>query len=136
MSILVYSFVWKKGSSSVVIDTVSTTSTSSASVFFTESYILALTNASQTEIDTLSFDEIILKQFKTDYPHIKKLHKQADNVSNFSSHATPECKKVICERVSFCYTIVIYITNVLQGVPEITYQKENCISPMYYDQMS
>ncbi len=78
-----------------------TTIPSSACIFSTESYILALTKASQTEIDTLSAGEIILKQFHVDYPHINKLHKRTDNASNFSSHATPEAEKVICQRVSF-----------------------------------
>jgi hypothetical protein len=74
--------------------------------------ILALTNASQTEIDKLSAGEIILKQFQADYPHIKKLHKFTDNAGNFSSHGTPEAEKVICQSVSFSYTIAAYITNI------------------------
>lgn len=101
MSILVGSFVWKDGSSFTAIDNAATTISSSAPAFSTKSYIVALTNASQTEIDTLSAGEIILKQFKADYSHIKKLHKRTDNASNFSSHATPEAEKVICERVRF-----------------------------------
>lgn len=75
-------------------------------------YILALTDAHQTELDTLSAGEIISKQFTADYPHIKKLHKRTDNASNFSSHSTPEAEKVICEKVSCCYIIVSYITVV------------------------
>ena len=105
MSILVGSFVWKEGSPSVVIDVAANTSNSSASIFSTASYILAITNASQTEIDTLSAGEIILKQFKDDYSHIEKLHKRTDNASNFSSHATPEAEKLICDRV--CFYIII-----------------------------
>ena len=37
----------------------------------TESYILALTNAAQTDLDSLSASEIVLKQFKEDRSHIK-----------------------------------------------------------------
>ncbi|CAF5072638.1 unnamed protein product, partial [Rotaria sp. Silwood1] len=57
--------------------------------------VVALTNAAQTEIDTLSAGELILKQFRADYPHIKKLHKRTDNAGNFSSHGTPEAERVI-----------------------------------------
>ena len=67
MSVFVGSFVWKEGSSSAVINIAETTNNSSLSVFSTASYILALTNASQTEIDTLSAGDIVLKQFKDDY---------------------------------------------------------------------
>ena len=49
---------------------------------------------------TLSAGDIITTQFKTDYPHIKNLHKRTDNAGNFSSHATPEVERLICERVS------------------------------------
>ena len=99
MSVFIGSFVWKnKSTSSVENDT--TTNTSSTRSFATESYIVALTNASQTEIDTLSAGEIILKQFQADYPHIKTLHKRTDNAGNFSSHGTPEAERVICQRVS------------------------------------
>jgi len=113
MSIFVGSFVWKNSSSSIDINIGGTTDESSKPVFSTASYILALTNASQTELDTLSAGEIILKQFKNDYSHIKKLHKRTDNASNFSSHATPEAEKVICERVSVCYIIDFHIIHVL-----------------------
>ena len=61
MSVFVGSFVWKEGSPSTVIDIAETTNNSSVSVFSTVSYILALINASQTEIDTLSAGEIVLK---------------------------------------------------------------------------
>jgi hypothetical protein len=100
MSLLVGSFVWKDSSSSRAATAAATTATASVPIFSTQSYILALTNASQTELDTLSAGEIILKQFKTDYPHVTKLHKRTDNASNFSSHSTPEAEKVICDRVS------------------------------------
>ena len=105
MSIFVGSFVWKQGSSSIVINNATTMSNPSTPVFSTASYILALTNASQTEIDTLSAGDIVLQQFKSDYPHIKKMHKRTDNASNSSSHTTPEAERVICERVnaSFYY---------------------------------
>ena len=116
MSVFVGSFVWKEGSSTAIIDIAETTNNSSVPVFSTASYILALINASQTEIDTLSAGEIVLKQFKDDYWHIKRLHKQTDNASNFSSHATPEAEKVICERVSLCYIRNLDIANVLYCV--------------------
>ena len=83
MSIFVGSFVWKEESSSAIIDNAATTSNSSVSVFSTSSGILTLTNASQTEIDTLGAGEIVLKQFTNDYSHIKGLHKRTDNTSNF-----------------------------------------------------
>ncbi|CAF4327169.1 unnamed protein product, partial [Rotaria magnacalcarata] len=97
-SVLIDSFVWKTGSILPGINMVATIATSSC-IFSTESYILALTNAPQTEIDTLSAGEIIVKQFQADYPHIKKLHKRTDNAGNFSSHGTPEVEKVICDRL-------------------------------------
>ena len=68
--------------------------------FNTESYILALTNASQTDLDSLSGSEIIIKQFKEDHKHTKQLHKRTDNAGNFSSRATPEVEKMIYDRVS------------------------------------
>ena len=116
MSVFVGSFVWKEGSPSAVIDIAETTNNSSVPVFSTASYIIALTNASQAEIDTLSSGEIVLKQFKDDYWHIKRLHKRTDNARNFSSHATPEAENVICERVSLCYIINFDIANVLYCV--------------------
>ena len=99
MSVLVGSFVWKKSSKNA-----ETISSSSKSTFQTESYILALTNAAQTDLDSLSAYEIILKQFQQDYPHVKKLHKRTDNAGNFSSHSTPEAEKLICDRVSSLHT--------------------------------
>ena len=99
MSVFIGSFVWKNKSTSPV-ENDTTTNTSSTRSLATESYIVALTNASQTEIDTLSAGEIILKQFQADYPHIKTLHKRTDNAGNFSSHGTPEAERVICQRVS------------------------------------
>lgn len=98
MSVLVGSFVWKDQSSSLA--TAVTTNAVPPPIFSTQSYILALTNAAQTELDTLSAAEIITKQFKADYPHVSKLHKRSDNASNFSSHSTPEIEKIICDRVS------------------------------------
>jgi hypothetical protein len=112
MSVLVGSFVWKDTLSSASTPAATTTTTASIPIFSSESYILALTDAHQTELDTLSAGEIISKQFTADYPHIKKLHKRTDNASNFSSHSTPEAEKVICEKVSCCYIIVSYITVV------------------------
>ncbi len=63
-------------------------------------YIAAYTNATQTELDTLSAGKIITKQFKADYPHVKKLHRRTDNAGNFLTHSTSEIEKVICDRVS------------------------------------
>ena len=96
MSVLVGSFVWKSLTAETVVP-----SFTSISSLCTESYILALTNAAQTDLDSLSASEIILRQFKEDHAHIKKLHKRTDNAGNFSSHATPEVEKMICDRVSF-----------------------------------
>ncbi|CAF5030953.1 unnamed protein product, partial [Rotaria sp. Silwood1] len=98
MSVLVGSFVWKD-SAQRLASTATTTTSLSSRTYSTESYIVAITNAAQTELDTLSAGEIITKQFKIDYPHIKKLHKRTDNAGNFSSHATPEAEKLICERL-------------------------------------
>ena len=98
MSVLVGSFLWKD-STATLTNTAATTASLSPT-YSTASYIVAITDAAQTELDSLSAGEIITKQFKTDYPHIKKLHKRTDNAGNFSSHATPEVEKVICERVS------------------------------------
>ncbi|CAF2059693.1 unnamed protein product [Rotaria magnacalcarata] len=99
MSVLVGSFVWKD-STTKLSNTATTTTSLSPPTYSTESYIVAITDAAQTELDTLSAGEIITKQFKTDYPHIKKLHKRTDNAGNFSSHATPEVGKLIGERLN------------------------------------
>ncbi|CAF3375308.1 unnamed protein product, partial [Rotaria socialis] len=94
MSVLIGSFVWKNSSK-----TAATTTSNSTTAFNTESYILTLTNASQTDLDSLSGSEIIIKQFKEDHKHIIKLHKRTDNAGNFSSHSTPEIEKLICDRL-------------------------------------
>ncbi|CAF4127176.1 unnamed protein product [Rotaria sp. Silwood2] len=96
MSVFIGSFVWKDVSSSTVNMSVTT---SSAYTFSTQSYIVAITNATQTEIDTLSAGELILQQFKADYSQIKKLHKRTDNASNFSSHGTPEAEKPLIPQI-------------------------------------
>ena len=95
MSVLFGSFVWKN-------QPMTTSGTDSACMasFNTESYILALTNAPQTDLDSLSGSEIIIKQFKEDHKHVKNLNKRTDNAGNFSSHATPEVEKMTCDRVS------------------------------------
>ena len=100
MSVLVGSFVWKNSTA-----TAAGSSFTSTLSLCTESYIPALTNAAQTDLDSLSASEIILKQFKEDHAHIKKLHMRTDNAGNFSSHATPEIEKIICDGVSFFYTL-------------------------------
>ena len=109
MSVFVGSFVWKDQ-----VPRLTSTSTTKTSIspptYSTESYIVAITDARQMELDTLSASEIITKQFKTDHPHIKKLHKPTDNADNFSSHSTPEVEKVICERVS---TFLNYLTFIV-----------------------
>ena len=99
MSIFIGSFVGKVGSTLPGIYTTVATTTVSC-IFSTESYILALTNAPQTEIDTLNAGEIILKQFQANHLHISQLHKRTDNARNFSSHGTAEAEKLICQRVS------------------------------------
>ena len=82
MSVLVGSFVWKNPLL-LPATTITNTITVSAPTFSTESYILAFTNAAQTELDSLSAGEIITKQFKVDHPRISKLHKRTDNAGNF-----------------------------------------------------
>lgn len=94
MSVFVGSFVWKAGQQQ------SPTTADSSATYSTASYIVALDSAAQTELDSLSVGEIVTRQFVVDYPHIKKLHKRTDNATNFSSHSTPECEKVICNRVN------------------------------------
>ena len=109
MSVLVGSFIWKDKVPRLA-STSTTTTNISPPTYSTESYIVAITDAAQTELDTLSAGEIITKQFKTDHPHVKKLHKRTDNAGNFSSHSTPEVEKVICERVS---TFLNYLTFIV-----------------------
>ena len=58
MSVLVGSFVWRSPATEAVVP-----SFTSISSLCTESYIFALTNAAQTDLDSLSASEIILKQF-------------------------------------------------------------------------
>ena len=96
MSVLIGSFLWKNSTADTIVFVAAC-----SLPMHTESYILALTSAAQTGLDTLSATEIILKQFTEDHPRIKKLHKRTDNAGNFSSHATPEVKKLICDRVCF-----------------------------------
>jgi hypothetical protein len=100
MSVLVGSFIWKAQVPRLASTAITTTNLSPPT-YSTKSYIVAITDAAQTELDSLSAGEIITRQFKTDQPHIKNLHKRTDNAGNFSSHSTPEIEKVICERVSF-----------------------------------
>ncbi|CAF4225837.1 unnamed protein product [Rotaria magnacalcarata] len=82
MPVLVGSFVWKD-STTKLSNTATTTTSLSPPTYSTESYIVAITDAAQTELDTLS-----------------ALHKRTDNAGNFSSHATPEVEKLICERLN------------------------------------
>jgi hypothetical protein len=114
MSVLIGSFVWKDPRPPLAT-TASNTTVPSTPTYSTASYMVALTNAAQTELDTLSAAEIITKQFNTDHPHVKKLHKRTDNASNFSSHSTPEVEKLICQRVRFLYfyylTFIVYYTS-------------------------
>lgn len=100
MSVLAGSFVWKDPQQPSLATAATTTTTFPTPTYSTKSYIAAFTNATQTELDTLSASEIITKQFKADYPHVKKLHKRTDNPGNFSTHSTPEIEKLICDRVS------------------------------------
>ena len=109
MSVLGGSFVWKDQVPRLASTSTTTTSISSPT-YSTESYIVAITDAAQTELDTLSAGEIITKQFKTDHSHIKKLHKCIDNADNFSLHSTSEVEKVICERAS---TFLNYLTFIV-----------------------
>jgi hypothetical protein len=67
MSVLVGSFTWKNEGASAIANR-TTTDIQSASTFTSQSYILALTTAAQTELDTLSGGELILKQFKGTLP--------------------------------------------------------------------
>ena len=60
MSVFIGSFVWKDSLSSPTVNA-SAAPTSSAYGFFTQSYIVAVTNATQTDIDTLSASELILQ---------------------------------------------------------------------------
>ena len=100
MSIFIGSFIWKNNSPSHTVNA-SRRTTSAAYPISTQLYIIAITNAIQTEIDTLSAGEFILQQFQADYSHLKKLHKRSDNAGNFSSHGTAEAEKIICKRVNF-----------------------------------
>ena len=114
MLVLVGSFVWKD-SMHPLATTMRTTTTFFPTTFSTESYIFAFTNAAQTELHSLSGSEIITKQFKSDHPHILKVHKRTGTAGNFSSYSTPEAEKLMCERVSLVFPnqltfIVFYST--------------------------
>ena len=102
MSLLIGSFLWKdKNIASLNHEVANDDSdTSNNSLFRTQTYILALTTATQSELDTLSASEIILKQFKEDNTFIDPIYKRNDNASNFSSNSTPEVEKLICDQVS------------------------------------
>ena len=104
MSVLVGSFLVKDPSTSLRATATTTANTTlSAPAYSTRSYIVALTNAAQTELDSLSAGAIITEQFKADHPHLKKMHKRTDNAGNFSSHSTPEVEKLICKSVRFFF---------------------------------
>ena len=105
MSQLIESFLWKdKNIASSNHEVANDDSgTSNNSVFRTQTYILALTTATQSELDTLSASEIISKQFKEDNPFIDAIYKRADNASNFTWNSTPEIEKLICDQVS-CFS--------------------------------
>ena len=102
MSLLVGSFVWNDTNTTSYTGIIpfNNTGATPKSYFRTQSYILALTSAAQTELDTLSASEIILRQFKEDNPNIDTIYKRTDNASNFSANSTPEIEKVICDQVS------------------------------------
>ena len=99
MSLLIESFLWKDkniaSSNHEVVNDIS--GTSNNSVFRTQTYILALTIATQSGLDTLSASEIILKQFKEDNPFMNAIYKRTDKAINFSSNSTPEVEKLICD---------------------------------------
>ena len=104
MPLLIGSFLWKEKSIVSSNDDAPNDNfgISNNAVFRTQSYmyILALTTATQSELDTLSASEIILRQFKEDNPFIDAIYKRTDNASNFSSNSTPEAEKLICDQVS------------------------------------
>ena len=102
MSVLVGSFAWKDISPSPSA-AVTTTTTVVCPTYSTQSYIVAITDAVQTGPDSLSASEIITKQFKIDYPPMKKSHKRTDNAGNFSSHSISEAEELICETVRLCF---------------------------------
>ena len=83
MSPLIGSFLWKdKNIASSNHEVANDDSgTSNNSVFRTQTNILALTTATQSELETLSASEIILKQFKEDNPFIDAIYKRLDNAS-------------------------------------------------------
>ncbi|CAF4362249.1 unnamed protein product, partial [Rotaria sp. Silwood2] len=101
MSLLIGSFLWKEKSIASSNCEVSNDNlgTSNNAIFHTQSYILALTTAAQSELDTLSASEIILRQFMEDNPFMDAIYKRTDNASNFSSNSTPEAEKLICDRL-------------------------------------
>ena len=71
MSVLVGSFIWK-AQVPRLSSTATTTANLSPPVYSTQSYIVAITDAAQTELDSLGAGEIITKQFKTDHPSYSK----------------------------------------------------------------
>lgn len=103
LSILVGSFVVRNNQTSTttkLTNTTTTTTTSSDSNYITSTYIVALTVANQTDLDTLSATQLIIEKFHNDYPHIKYVFKRSDNAGNFSSHSTAEGEYLICKTVS------------------------------------
>ena len=85
MLVLVGSFVWKNQ-----LTTTSATGSTCMPSFNTESYIHVLTNVTQTDLDSISGSEIIIKQSKEDHKHKTTLYKRTDNAGNIFSRATPE----------------------------------------------
>ena len=64
----------------------------------TRTYILCLTRCDQTEQATLSGGYLILKQFKSDFPHVTSVVKRSDNASVLAGQATPEAECLLARK--------------------------------------
>jgi hypothetical protein len=115
MSLLVRSFVWKDRVSALS-NASTTTASLSTCEFASQSYIVTLTDAAQTELNSLSAGEIVTKQFKAEHPHTKERHKRTNKTDKFSSHSTPETEQLICERVRLSLNQIVLIKFCSMGL--------------------
>ena len=120
MSLLIGSFLWKEKG---IVSSNGDTPNEKSAVLRTQSYILALTTATQSELDTLSASEIILRQFKEDNPFIDAMYKRTDNASNFSSNSTPEVEKLICDRVSYIPQLYLQVSFSFKARNSVDYAR-------------
>lgn len=57
-----------------------------AGIYCKQVYLVALDRCDQNLVDTLCIADLVLQQFKNDYPHIDRIELKTDNAGSFSIH--------------------------------------------------